>query len=437
MDNYALWGIDKSFVEKAKEIEKSLAKVFKRLDDLREYNQLKVLHAMQEARFSEAGFAGTTGYGYDDMGREQLETVYAKVFGTEKALVRPQLCSATQALSLTLSAILRPGDELLAATGAPYDTLRQVIGAGTASAEAATTPGHGHDTGSLRDFGVTFKQVELNADGTIDLQGILAAINPATKVVLFQRSRGYGSRPALSVYALAEAFAAVHALNDKIICMTDNCYGEFTEKAEPTDLGSDLAVGSLIKNPGGGLAATGAYVVGKGDLVELVANRLYAPGLGLHVGPMLGQTRSLAQGFYMAPHVVTECLKGLALAAAVFAEAGFKSSPSAEEERYDIIQTITFNAREPMLQFCRAVQAASPIDSYVTPEPWAMPGYDCEVIMAAGAFVQGASIELSTEGPVKPPFTAFMQGGLVYENVKLAALLAVQKIAEQKRSANS
>lgn len=418
------WNIDRSWIEKARKIEERLSPYFQEIDEIREYNQLKVLYALQQVRLSDAAFAGTTGYGYDDRGREQLEAAYAQVFGAEAALVRPQICAGTQALAIALFACLRPGDELLAATGAPYDTLHQVIG----------ISGSQDSEGTLADFGIRYREVPLLPDAQFDVEAVLAAINSKTKVVMIQRSRGYTQRRALCVDEIGGFISRVKAVYPHLIFFVDNCYGEFTEKMEPTEVGADLCVGSLIKNPGGGLAPTGAYLVGRKALILRCANRLYAPGLADHVGPTLGLTRLFVQGFYMAPHVVGECLKGLNFAAEIFQREGFETSPTVGEKRSDIIQTVTFGEKEPMLRFCEAIQAAAPIDSFVTPEPWDMPGYDCQVIMAAGAFVQGSSIELSADGPVKPPYTAYMQGGLVYENIKLASLLACQRIAAERNS---
>lgn len=416
---YRFWGISDARLEQADRLEEQLSPVFARLEAIRAWNQMRVLRAMQDARLSDSGFAGTTGYGYDDRGREQLEQIYAQVFEAESALVRTQICSGTQALAVALFGVLRTGDQLLSITGAPYDTLAHTIGLN----------GAGAGEGSLREFGITYDQVELDPQsGGIDLPAVLEHLRAETRMVLIQRSRGYAQRRALSIAEIGEAVFQIHSRCPDVVVLVDNCYGEFTEYQEPTAVGADLCVGSLIKNPGGGLAPVGGYIVGKQNWVEACANRLYAPGLGSHPGPTLGLNRSLIQGFYQAPHMVGECLKGLTFAAALFAEEGFQTAPKAESPRSDIIQTITFGDRELMLQFCQSIQAAAPVDAFVTPEPWDMPGYDCPVIMAAGAFVQGASIELSADGPVKPPYVAYLQGGLVYENVKLAALLACQRI---------
>lgn len=422
------WGIRPELLEQAKEIEGSLAPVWKRIAEVREYNQLKVLSALQEARISESDFGGTTGYGYDDKGRDQLEVAFAKAFGAEAALVRAQISAGTQALTVAFFGVLRPGDELLSITGTPYDTLARVIGLDEEKS----------NEGSLKDFGVHYREIPLSEQtGGIDVSRVCEELRPETKLVLIQRSRGYGLRRSLRVKEIGEAIAAVKARRPDVVVMVDNCYGEFTDYQEPTELGADLCVGSLIKNPGGGLAPTGGYIVGKQEWVERCANRLYAPGLGLHAGPSLGLNRAFTQGFFLAPHTVSECLRGLSFAAALFRARGFESQPAPEEERSDIIQTLTFHSPEPMIAFCQAIQQAAPVDSYVRPEPWPMPGYACDVIMAAGAFVQGSSIELSADGPVEEPYTVFMQGGLVYENVKLAALLACEQIlrAEAKEQA--
>lgn len=429
---YQAWGISQEWMRKVEQWEADCQPLFRALEETKEANQLKVLKALQEARMSDSSFVGSSGYGYDDRGREQLEQVYAQVFETEAALVRPQWCAGTQALAATFFGCLRPAQILLSVTGKPYDTLNRVIGLDKEHQQE----------GSLCDFGIGYAEVALSAEtGGLDREAILSKIaeleaQPEDQgrigMIFFQRSRGYAQRRALHVQEIGDCIQAIRQTfpQGKWVFVVDNCYGEFTEVHEPTAVGADLCVGSLIKNPGGGLAQTGAYVAGKASLVEQVANRLYAPGLATHVGPMLGQTKAFVQGLYLAPHVVCECLKGLVLAAKIFESQGFETSPAFDEQRSDIIQTLSFHRPDAMIAFCQAVQAASPIDSFVKPEPWAMPGYDAEVIMAAGAFVQGASIELSADGPLKPPYTAYLQGGLVYENVKLAALLACQKMGE-------
>ena len=401
---------------KAEEAEQKSMQAFRRIEQNAGHNQRKVIEAMQEARVSETHFAGSTGYGYGDRGRETLEEVYRLVFGAEKALVRQQITTGTQALGICLFGNLRPGDELLSITGKPYDTLEELIGI------------RGEGNGSLRDFGIAYSELPLLPSGQIDLAGIRAAIHKNTKMVLIQRSRGYAWRSALTVREIGEAIAVIKECNPETIVLVDNCYGEFVERQEPTEVGADLIAGSLIKNPGGGLAPTGGYVAGRAKCVENAAYRLTAPGLGENVGPTLGQNRLLFQGFFLAPHVVAESLKGAVFCAALMEAEGFETSPGIDAVRSDIIQAVRFNDREKMIAFCQGIQKGSAVDSFVTPEPWDMPGYDHPVIMAAGAFVQGASIELSADGPVIPPYTAYMQGGLVYESVKLGCLHGLERL---------
>ena len=401
-------------------VEEELSPAFKEIDNIRDYNQIKVLNAMQEAGLSERHLFGTTGYGYDDIGRELLDNIYAKVFDTEDALVRTQIVCGTQSLALCYFGILRPGDELVAVTGKPYDTLDEVIGIR-------------ENPSSLAALGVTYKQVDLLPDGTPDYDTIEAAISSNTKMAVIQRSRGYSYRESLNVETIGKIISAVKSANRNTIVMVDNCYGEFVDTVEPTNVGADIIAGSLIKNPGGGLAYTGGYVAGKKELVELCADRLTAPGLGKHVGASLGHNRQMIQGFYMAPHTVAESLKGAVFTAGLFEKLGFETSPSSTARRSDIIQAVKFDDPEKLKAFCRSVQAAAPVDSFVTPEPWDMPGYEDAVIMAAGAFVQGSSIELSADGPMKPPYIAFMQGGLVYANVKLAALMGADRVFKEVR----
>jgi cystathionine beta-lyase family protein involved in aluminum resistance len=391
---------------------------FAELEKIREINQLRVIKAMQEAGVSESMFGGSTGYGYDDAGRSQIEQAYALAFGAESAYVRIQISAGTQVLSQCLFAMLRPGDTLLSVTGSPYDTLLETIGS-----ENQT-----EDTGSLHNFGVKYRQVELRSDGNPDYEAIKSALTDDVKVVFVQKSRGYTTRRSLLAEDIKAICDLVHNNSAKAIVMVDNCYGEFVEISEPCMVGADLTAGSLIKNPGGGLSPSGGYVVGRSDLVEKVATRMTAPGLGSHVGPSLGFNRLIAQGFYLAPHVVSESLKGAVFAAGLFAAAGYKTYPGIDDKRGDIVQTLEFGNPESLVHFCQSVQQASPVDSFVRPEPWAMPGYDSDVIMAAGAFVQGASIELSADGPLKPPYPAYMQGGLCFENVKLACMLALEKM---------
>ncbi|MDI9497773.1 MAG: methionine gamma-lyase family protein [Bacillota bacterium] len=402
---------------------------------LRATNQLRVLAALQEAGVAESDFGGSSGYGYDDRGRERLEEAYARVMGTEAALVRLQIATGTQAIAMALFAVLRPGDELLSLTGPVYDSLRPTIGVCAGSSVPAAA---GVGQGSLADFGVSYRELPLLA-GELDLEGIAPAIRPETAMVLLQRSRGYASRSALTAPVLREAVRRIRTAAAtqptgsrarRLVVFVDNCYGEFVETVEPGALGVDLMAGSLIKNPGGGLAPTGGYVAGRRDLVEAAACRLNAPGLGSAVGPTLGLNRLLTQGFFLAPHIVAESLKGLVLAAEVLARRGYVTSPGAAAARGDLVQAVEFGDPERLLTFCRAIQAAAPVDSFVTPVPAPMPGYDHEVVMAAGAFVSGSSIELSADGPLAPPYTAYMQGGLVYEQMLRALMLALDALEE-------
>ncbi len=416
--DYLPFGISRPVYDLSEQALAAVGPAFAAIARNRASNQLRVLNALQQARLSESQLGGTTGYGYDDLGREQIERAYALAFGAEAALVRIQISSGTQAISACLYGLLRPGDELLSVSGAPYDTLLETIGTGDPAA----------DNGSLRDFGVTYRQVGLTPAGDPDLAAISAAIGPRTKVVFIQKSRGYTLRRSLLADDLAAICATVRSTGSPAAILVDNCYGEFVENREPCMAGADLCAGSLIKNPGGGLCPSGGYVAGRADLVAKVAARLTAPGLGSHVGPSLGFSRQIAQGFYLAPHIVAESLQGAVYAAAIFQLAGFRTYPDAQAVRGDIVQTIELAAPERLVAFCQAVQAASPVDSFVRPEPWAMPGYDCPVIMAAGAFVQGASIELSADGPLRAPYPAYLQGGLCFENVRLACMLAIERM---------
>ncbi len=391
---------------------------FEQIDAVAEYNQCKVLHAMQKNHVSEACLLGTTGYGYNDIGRDTLEQVYADVFHTEDALVRPQITCGTHALALALMSNLRPGDELLSPVGKPYDTLEEVIGIRPSK-------------GSLAEYGVTYKQVDLLPDGGFDYEGIRAAINEKTHLVTIQRSKGYQTRPTLSVERIGELIAFIKGIKPDVICMVDNCYGEFVQKTEPTDVGADMAVGSLIKNPGGGLAPIGGYIVGKRECVENAAFRLTSPGLGKEVGASLGILSSFYQGFFLAPTVTAGALKGAVFAANLYEKLGYACVPDAKEERYDIIQAITFGKPEALIAFCEGIQAAAPVDSFVTPEPWDMPGYDSQVIMAAGAFVSGSSIELSADGPLKEPYAAYFQGGLTWPHAKFGMFRTLQALADK------
>lgn len=415
---YEALGISPQVLNYAGRILENLKERFREIDETAEYNQLKVIKAMQEARVSAECFQGTSGYGYNDMGRDTLERVYALTFHTEDALVRPQITCGTHALALALSANLRPGDELLSISGKPYDTLEEVIGIRPSC-------------GSLAEYGVSYAQVDLLPDGSFDYDGIRAAIRPNTKLVEIQRSKGYQTRPTLSVEQIGEAIAFVKAINPEIICMVDNCYGEFVQKMEPSDFGADMVVGSLIKNPGGGLAPIGGYIAGTKACIERAAYRLTSPGLGKEVGASLGVMQSFYQGFFLAPAVTAAALKGAVFAANIYEKLGFKVVPNGTENRYDIIQAVEFGFPEGVISFCEGIQAAAPVDSYVTPEPWAMPGYDSDVIMAAGAFVQGSSIELSADGPIKPPYAVYFQGGLTWPHAKLGILKSLQRLYEQ------
>ena len=416
---YGDLGISKEVLEYGARIEAALEDRFTEIDGNAEYNQLKVIAAMQKNRVSDIHFSGTTGYGYNDLGRETLEQVYADVFHTEDALVRPQIVCGTHALYTALAGNLRPGDELLSPVGKPYDTLEEVIGIRESN-------------GSLREYGISYRQVDLLPDGTFDYDGIRAAINEKTKLVTIQRSKGYASRPTLSAEQIGELIAFVKSIKPEVICMVDNCYGEFVERIEPSDLGADMVVGSLIKNPGGGLAPIGGYIVGKKECVENAAYRLTSPGLGKEVGASLGVIQSFYQGFFLAPTVVSGALKGAIFAANIYEKLGFEVVPNGSESRHDIIQAVAFHNPDALIAFCEGIQAAAPVDSYVTPEPWAMPGYDSDVIMAAGAFVQGSSIELSADGPIKPPYAVYFQGGLTWYHAKLGILKSLQKLKERK-----
>ena len=416
---YEKAGIDSKVYDFCSQIEEGLKERFAEIDKTAEYNQMKVLRAMQQHKVSAGCFESSTGYGYDDLGRETLEDVYASVFEAESALVRPQLTCGTHALTVALSANLRPGDELLSPVGKPYDTLEGVIGIGDNAAP-----------GSLKEFGVTYRQVDLKEDGSFDFDSIRAALNDKTKLVTIQRSKGYATRPTLSVERIGELIAFIKSIRPDVICMVDNCYGEFVERIEPIQVGADMCVGSLIKNPGGGLAPIGGYIVGRKDLIDMCAYRLTAPGLGKEVGATLGVTQSFYQGFFLAPTVVCGALKGATFAANIYEALGYPVIPNGSESRHDIIQAVTLGSAEGVIAFCKGIQAAAPVDSYVSPEPWAMPGYDSDVIMAAGAFVQGSSIELSADGPVKPPYAVYFQGGLTWYHAKLGILKSLQSVID-------
>lgn len=402
------------------DIEKNLKERFEEIDKTAEYNQMKVLRAMQKHKVSAGCFESSTGYGYDDLGREVLEEVYASVFEAESALVRPQLTCGTHALTVALSANLRPGDELLSPVGKPYDTLEGVIGIGENAAP-----------GSLKEFGVKYRQVDLKKDGSFDFEGIKKALNPHTKLVTIQRSKGYATRPTLSVERIGELISFVKSIRPDVICMVDNCYGEFVERIEPTQVGADMCVGSLIKNPGGGLAPIGGYIVGRKDLIDMCAYRLTAPGLGKEVGATLGLNRSFFQGFFMAPCVAAAALKGAIFAANIYERLGFEVVPNSTETRHDIIQAVTLGSAEGVIAFCKGIQAGSPVDSHVAPEPYAMPGYHSDVIMAAGAFVQGSSIELSADGPIEPPYAVYFQGGLTWYHAKFGIMMSLEYLKKE------
>ena len=416
---YQSMGISNEVYNFGKEILSGLKERFEAIDEVAEYNQMKVLNAMQECKVSDIHFAATTGYGYNDLGRDTLEEVYAKVFHTEDAIVRPQLVSGTHALAVALSSQLRPGDELLSPVGKPYDTLEEVIGIR-------------ESVGSLAEYGVVYRQVDLLEDGSFDWENIRKAINEKTKMVPIQRSKGYQTRPTLSVARIGELIKFVKEIKPDVICMVDNCYGEFVETIEPTDVGADMCVGSLIKNPGGGLAPIGGYIVGTKECIERAAARLTSPGLGKEVGASLGVISSFYQGFFLAPTVTAGALKGAIFAANVYEKLGYGVVPNGTESRHDIIQAVTFGTPEGVIEFCKGIQAAAPVDSYVVPEPWAMPGYDSDVIMAAGAFVQGSSIELSADAPIKPPYAVYFQGGLTWNHAKFGILMSLQKLVEAK-----
>ena len=412
---YEALGVSPAVYAYGEQILQDLTERFAAIDRTAEYNQAKVLHAMQLHRVSAPHFAATTGYGYDDMGRETLEKVYATTFGTEAALVRPQITCGTHALTVALSANLLPGDELLSPVGAPYDTLEEVIGIRESKC-------------SLKEYGVSYRQADLLPDGSFDYDAIRAAINEKTKLITIQRSKGYATRPSFSVEEIGRLIAFCKSVKPGVLCMVDNCYGEFVEEQEPSDVGADMIVGSLIKNPGGGLAPIGGYICGTRECVERCAYRLSAPGLGQEVGANLGLLPSMYQGFFLAPNVVSGALKGAIFAANVYEKLGFRVVPNGSEPRHDIIQAVELGSAEGMLAFCKGIQAAAPVDSYVTPVPWAMPGYDAEVVMAAGAFVQGSSIELSADGPIRPPYAVYFQGGLTWHHAKLGILMSLQEL---------
>ncbi|MDD6102958.1 MAG: methionine gamma-lyase family protein [Clostridiales bacterium] len=412
-------GVDKEVFDFCSDIEATLKNRFDAIDKIAEYNQLKVLNAFRSCKVSEGCLYGSTGYGYNDMGRDTLEEVYAKVFNTESALVRSQIACGTHALSTALFAILRPGDELLSPVGKPYDTLEGIIGINPLP-------------GSLTEFGVTYRQVDLLEDGGFDYEKIRDSINAKTKLITIQRSKGYQTRPTLSVERIGELIKFVKGVKPDVIVMVDNCYGEFVEIIEPSDVGADLCIGSLIKNPGGGLAPTGGYIVGKKSLVDLCAYRLTTPGLGKEVGASLGVNTSFYQGLFLAPTIVAGALKGAIFAACVYEKLGYRCVPDATEPRYDIIQSVVLGSPEKLIAFCKGIQAAAPVDSFVVPEPWPMPGYQSDVIMAAGAFIQGSSIELSADGPLTEPYAVYFQGGLTWFHAKYGIIMSLEMLYKEK-----
>lgn len=419
MQMYASMGIGARALEIGQQIENKLSERFAQIDRVSEYNQLKVLRAMQENRVSAEHFSATTGYGYDDAGRDTLEKVYASVFCGESALVRAQLASGTHALAVALFGNLRPGDELLSPVGKPYDTLEEVIGIRPSK-------------GSLAEYGVTYRQADLKEDGAFDFDAIRQNITEKTKLVTIQRSKGYATRPTLSVDRIGELISFIKGIKPDVICMVDNCYGEFVEEKEPLEVGADMMVGSLIKNAGGGLAPIGGYIVGTKECIDNASYRLFAPGVGKEIGANLGINRSLYQGLFMAPTVVAAALKGAIFAANIYESFSFLCHPNATESRHDIIQAITFGKAQGLQAFCEGIQAAAPVDSYVRPEAWDMPGYDSPVIMAAGAFISGSSIELSADGPMKEPYVAYFQGGLTWHHAKVGILFSLQKLIDAK-----
>jgi cystathionine beta-lyase family protein involved in aluminum resistance len=418
-NTYKELGIDRDVYVFGERVLKDLKETFLSVDETAEINQLKVIQAMQKCRVSEACLTGTTGYGYNDIGRDTLEQVYAETFHTEAALVRPLIACGTHALSIALRGNLRPGDELLSITGIPYDTLQEVIG---------IRPSRG----SLAEYGIIYRQVDLTKDGAFDFDAIRQSITEKTALVTIQRSKGYESRRTLSVEQIEEAIAVVKGVRPDMKVMVDNCYGEFVETREPSDAGADMIVGSLIKNPGGGLAPVGGYIAGTKECVENASFAMTCPGLGKEVGPSLTLNPSFYQGFFMAPIVTSSALKGAMFAAGCYETLGFSCLPDAHEKRFDIIQAITLGSAKGVEAFCRGIQKAAPVDSFVTPEPWDMPGYDDPVIMAAGAFVEGSSIELSADGPIRPPYNVYFQGGLTWPSAKLGILMSLQSMKNEK-----
>ena len=420
-DKYIMekFNIDENVLNYCNKVEEEIKDKFEKIDQITEYNQLKVLAAMQKNRLSDTHFASTTGYGYNDLGRDTLEQVYADVFNTEDALVRPQIISGTHALTVALAGNLRPGDEILSPVGVPYDTLQGVIGIR-------------EEKGSLKEYGISYRQVDLLPDGSFDFEGIKNALNDKTKLVTIQRSKGYEYRESFSVEKIGTLIKFIKDLRPDVICMVDNCYGEFVDYKEPSDVGADLIVGSLIKNPGGGLAPIGGYIAGKKEYVENAAVRLTSPGLGKEVGATLGIIPSFFQGLFNAPQVVGGSVKGAVFLSKLFEGLGFGVLPTPDEKRADIVQCVQMGSAENVIAFCCGIQKGAPVDSFVAPEPWDMPGYDCPVIMAAGAFVQGSSIELSADAPIKPPYNVFFQGGLSWHHAKIGIMIGLQTMVDRK-----
>lgn len=410
----------KELLSLKKEILEEISPLFRRVEEISEANTLKILDAMREARLSEVHFNTTAGYAYDDIGRQKVDELFARVFGAERALVRTQFVSGTHALATVLFGLLRPNDELLSLTGAPYDTMQTVIGYANES------------PGSLKEFGVKYRELPLTEEGRIDFDNVAAAIKPETKLCLIQRSRGYSFRPTLTIEDIERVCNLVHGNNPRVVCFVDNCYGEFTDTREPVQVGADIMAGSLIKNPGGGIAPTGGYIAGRAKLVELASYRLTAPGMGDELGASLANNRQLFQGLFLAPHVTAQAVKGALFAAGLFARLGYRVSPGAREVRGDIIQAIELGSPEKLIAFCGGIQKYSPVDSFAAPEPWDMPGYADQVIMAAGTFVQGASIELSADGPMREPYNVFLQGGLTFEHAVLGVLGAAEAVLSNK-----
>lgn len=418
------YGLDEETFQLSSEVMEDIKKQFDKIKEIREFNQYKVLRAMQRTNLSDNHFNWTTGYGYNDIGREKIEEIYADVFGAEDALVRPIIVNGTHALSLCIQGIVRPGDEILSITEKPYDTLQGVIGIR-------------EEKGSLKEFGVTYEDVDFLPDGNIDLESVKKKIKKKTKLIMIQRSKGYSWRKSLSIEDIKEAIEVVKSVNKDLIVMVDNCYGEFLDTKEPTEVGADIMAGSLIKNPGGGLALTGGYIVGRKDLVEMISYRLTTPGIGKECGLTFGTTRNVLQGFFMAPYVTSQAVMGAIYCARMFEKLGYEVLPKYDDLRSDIIQVVRLKNADEVIAFCEGVQAAAPVDSYVKPEPWAMPGYEDEVIMAAGAFVQGSSIELSADAPIRPPYNVYFQGGLTFDHSKVGTLKAVEFIKKLKKQHNN